>query len=140
MSMDRKEVKEYLGRAYRVDRMILSKLNQIQSLNDLATRATSVISDMPGSATRNVHKKEDVIVKILTLEEEIHSEVSRLVDIKRETMEVIRKVKDPELQLLLEERYLCFLTWEDIAADMNCTVRNVLVLHGKALNEVQIPG
>ena len=41
--------KNYLMRAYRIDKRINSKLDQIASLNDLATRATSDISDMPGS-------------------------------------------------------------------------------------------
>ena len=41
--------KNYLMRAYRIDNRINSKLDQIAALNDLATRATSNISDMPGS-------------------------------------------------------------------------------------------
>ena len=39
--------KNYLMRAYRIDNRINSKLDQIVALNDLATRATSNISDMP---------------------------------------------------------------------------------------------
>lgn len=42
------KIKEYLGQAYRIDNRINSKLEQISSLHDLATKATSTISDMPG--------------------------------------------------------------------------------------------
>lgn len=52
------KIKEYLGQAYRIDHRINSKLEQISSLHDLATKATST----PGSATRNIHRMEDIIV------------------------------------------------------------------------------
>ena len=41
--------KEYLSQAYKIDNDINSKLEQVTSLRDLATKATSTISDMPGS-------------------------------------------------------------------------------------------
>ena len=60
-----KNAKEYLGQAYRIDQRINSKIEQVSALNNMATKATSTISDMPGSATRNIHRMEDVIVKII---------------------------------------------------------------------------
>ena len=46
-----KNAKDYLGMAYKIDQRIESKIDQVDSLNALATKATSTISDMPGSAT-----------------------------------------------------------------------------------------
>ena len=60
--------KEYLSQAYRIDQRINSKIEQISSLHDLATKATQTLSDMPGSATRNAHRMEDVIIKIIDFE------------------------------------------------------------------------
>ena len=57
--------KEYLSQAYWLDRRINSKLEQLSSLNDIATRSTSVMSDDVVSRTRNVHAMEDVIAKIV---------------------------------------------------------------------------
>ena len=37
--------KEYLSQAYKIDNDINSKLEQVASLRDLATKATSTISD-----------------------------------------------------------------------------------------------
>ena len=53
--------KEYLTQAYRIDQRINSKLEQVSSLRDLSTKATSTFSDVPPSGTRNVHRMEDVI-------------------------------------------------------------------------------
>ena len=39
--------KNYLMRAYRVDQRIESKMEQIEKLHDLATKATVTYSDMP---------------------------------------------------------------------------------------------
>ena len=52
--------KEYLSQAYWLDRRINSKLEQLSSLNDIATRSTSVMSDDVVSRTRNVHAMEDL--------------------------------------------------------------------------------
>ena len=54
---------------------------QKRSLNDLATQATSNISDMPGSPNRNIHKLEDAIVRIVDLQNEIGSDVNSLLEI-----------------------------------------------------------
>ena len=59
--------KEYLSQAFRIDQRINSKLAQVASLNDLATKATSVFNDMPGRPNRNIHKMEDAILKIIDL-------------------------------------------------------------------------
>ena len=114
--------KEYLTQAYRIDQRINSKLEQVSSLRDLSTKATSTLSDVPPSGTRNVHRMEDVICKIVMLENEINAEIDRLVDLKREIREVISAVKNLECQTLLELRYLCFKTWEQIAVQMNYSI------------------
>lgn len=128
--------KEYLSQAYRIDQRINSKIEQVSSLHDLATKATSTLSDMPGSATRNVHRMEDVIVKIIDLENEINTEIDRLVDVKREITRLITEIPNPEEQTLLELRYLCFKSWEQIAVDMGYSVENTYRLHRKALRNM----
>ena len=132
-------VKDYLSQAYRIDQRINSKIEQVSSLHDLATKATQTLSDMPGSATRNTHRMEDVIIKIIDLENEINTEIDRLVDIKREITCFINGVSNPEEQTLLELRYLCFKTWEQIAVDMGYSVENIYRMHRKALKNLEIP-
>lgn len=131
--------KEYLGQAYRLDQRINSKLEQIMSLRNLATKATSTLSDTPPSGTRNVHSMEDIIVKIVEMENEINHDIDNLVDLKREMVSVIKAVTDPEYQTILELRYLCFKSWEQIAVDMNYSIQHIYRLRDKALNEINPP-
>ena len=44
--------KEYLSQAYRLDQRIDSKIEQVASLNDLATKCTTTISGMPHNPSR----------------------------------------------------------------------------------------
>ena len=48
--------KEYLKQAFYLDKRINSKLEQVESLNALATKATSTLSDMPKSPNRGTSK------------------------------------------------------------------------------------
>ncbi len=82
---------------------------------------------------------EDTVVKIIDLQEEINRDIDRLVDLKRDIVRAIKKVKKPEYQILLELRYLCFKTWEEIAVKMNCSIDNVFKMRNKALKIFEIP-
>jgi len=125
--------KEYLGQAYRLDQRINSKLEQVLSLRDLTTKATATMSDMPGGGSRNVYKMQDIIGKIIDLENEINADIDQLVDLKREMVAVIKSVKNPEYQTLLELRYLCFKPWEQIAVEMGYSIHHLYRLHNSAL-------
>ncbi|EKY28093.1 MULTISPECIES: DUF1492 domain-containing protein [Clostridium] len=128
--------KEYLAQAYRIDQRINSKLEQIVSLRELATKATSTLSDTPPSGSRNVHSMEGIIVKMMELENEINADIDVLVDLKKEIMSIIKKINNPEQQTLLELRYLCFKTWEQIAVDMGYSIQNAYKVHDRALENI----
>lgn len=81
---------------------------------------------------------EDTVVKIIDLQEEINSDIDKLVDLKRDIVKAIKRVKKPEYQILLELRYLCFKTWEEIAVKMNCSIDNVFKMRNKALKIFEI--
>ena len=133
-------VKEYFNQAYQLDARINSKIEQVSRLHELATKATSTLSDMPGSATRNTHRMEDTIIKIIDLENEINKEIDRLIDLKTEMTRVISSVQNMEYQRLLELRYLCFRSWKQIADEMGYSKQHIFRLHNEALEKVDIPG
>lgn len=132
--------KEYLDQAYRLDQRINSKLEQVLSLRDLTTKATATMSDTPGGGgSRNVFKMQDIIAKIIDLENEINADIDQLVDLKREMVAAIKAVENPEYQTLLELRYLCFKTWEQIAVEMNYSIQHIYRLRDRALKMITPP-
>jgi hypothetical protein len=139
MSKPKLSAKDYLSQAYRIDQRINSKIEQVQSLRDLAEKASATLSDVPPSkGTRNVHRMEDVIAKMMDMESEISADMKRLLNLKHEIVTVINCVESPELQTLLELRYLCFKTWEQIAVVLHFDLRWVHRLHNRALNEIEL--
>lgn len=131
--------KEYLGQAYRLDQRINSKIEQVASLNELATKCTSSLTGMPRNPNRASSTMADAVAKIIDLQAEINRDIDRLVDLKREIVSVIKSIDNLEYQTLLEKRYLCFLTWEQIAVDMGYDLRYLHKLHNRALLKVEIP-
>jgi DNA-directed RNA polymerase specialized sigma subunit len=131
--------KEYLSQAYRVDRLITSKLQQVQSLRELATKATATLSGTPVNGSRNVHSMSDIIDKMIDLENEINGDIDCLVDLKRDIVAAIKAVPDPDHCILLELRYLCFRSWGEIAADMHYSKQRVFQIHNDALQKITVP-
>ena len=129
--------KEYLGQAYRLDQRINSKIEQVSSLNELATKCTSSLTGMPRNPNRATSTMADAVAKIIDLQAEINRDIDRLVDLKHELMRTIKAVDDVDCQLLLEGRYLCYKSWEQIAVEMSFRVRHVYEVHSKALRKIE---
>ena len=131
--------KEFLNQGFYINERIDAKIEQIAMLRELAKKTNVTLSDMPGNPNRGGSKIEDTLVKIVSLEEEINDEIERLMDLKKEITGAIERVEDPQESLLLNLRYLNFMTWEKIAVKMDCSVRNVHILHSKALEDLVVP-
>ena len=129
--------KEFLSRAYRLDKKIDWKIQQVDSLNNLATKASGPLTGMPRNPNHGSSTMADAVCKIIDLQEEINHDIDRLVDLKRDIVEVIKAVDNSEYQILLEKRYLCFHTWEQIAVDMHYSGKWIQKLHDPALDVVE---
>lgn len=131
--------KAYLSQSLRLNQRINSKLEQIQSLRELATKCTPFLTGMPKTPNQDGSLMADTVLKIIDIEKELQKDIDRLVDLKKEIMAVVKAVDNMECQTLLEQRYLCFKSWEQIAVDMGYNVRHVYRLHDEALQKVVVP-
>lgn len=122
-------VKNELMKAFRIEQDINNKMEQIVSLRELATKASNVLSDMPGSPSRNIRKTEDIIVKFIGMEEELKREITSLLEIKQYVKNLISQVTDREGRIILEQRYMQYDKWEEIAGEMGYTVRQIFRIH-----------
>ncbi len=130
--------KEYLAQAFRLDQRINSKLEQVSRLRNMAMKATSSFQAERISGTKQHSPMESSLVKVIDLEYEIDADIDRLVDLKREIIEVVNSVQHPECQLVLELRYLSYMNWEEIAERMNYSYRQIHRIHGQALSNIRI--
>lgn len=128
--------KEYLNQAHRLDQRINHKIMHVSALRSLAEKVTSTSKDSIVSHSRNMTSLEDTIIRLMEAENELNQQIDSLIDLKRSILQNISALKNIDLELLLEKRYLYFLTWEEIAREMDFSVRWVHSLHTKALMEL----
>lgn len=131
------KARDYMEQARYLDNQIDAKIRQLDRLNDLATKATASITGMPKAPVCEGSALESTVVKIIDLQNEINADIDRLVDLKREVMDVIGQLEDPKERLVLEKRYLCYESWEQIAADMHYSVQNAFKIHDAALEKIE---
>jgi len=131
--------REYLEQAYRLDQRIQSKQEQIQSLNDLATRCTASMTGMPHSPNRGSSQMADTIGKIIDLQNLIAADMKALVDLKADLVATIKAVDSIDHQLILEKRYITGKSWPEIAVDLGYKMRRMYDIHDEALGKIKIP-
>lgn len=132
--------KEYLSQAFHIDQRISSKLSQVMRLREAATSCTATLSDMPRPDSPSRQQMADTICKIVDLEREINEDIDRLVDLKAEARRAINAVSDPDQQLILELRYLCYKPWSEIMTELGYSEPTIYRLHGEALKKNLVPG
>ena len=131
--------KEYLSQAFHIDQRISSKLSQVMRLRETATDCTATLSDMPRPDSPGRQQMADTICKIVDLEREINEDIDRLVDLKAEARRTINAVSDPDQQLILELRYLCYKPWNEIMTELGYSEATIYRLHGEALKKILVP-
>lgn len=139
MNEQQSAVKNYLSKAYQVELRIDDRVAMIQSLRDLAVKAGPTASDMPGSPNRNIRRMEDIIVKITDQENELRDEIDRLLDLRKFIHDLIAQVDVPEQQVVLEQRYLRYLGWDEISGNIGVCRRQVYRIHDAGLEKIKIP-
>ena len=129
--------REYLGQAYRLDQRINSKLQQIEQLRSLAQKVSVSYGGDTVSHTRTVTSMEDTIIRLMEAEKGIKLQIDELVDLKLRISNLIDQVRNESYRVILEKRYLCFLSWDQIASDMSYSKRWVEIMHSRALEVVE---
>lgn len=131
--------REYLGQAYWLDQRINSKISQALLLRNSAMNISANLKEICVQTSRVNSNTEETLVKIYDQEKEICKQIGELIDLKQEIRQAIEAVPSIEHRLLLELRYLCFRSWEEIAIEMNYSIDYTYKVHRKALEMVIVP-
>lgn len=128
------DAKEYLSRAFFLNRQIKSKQKRLDWLKDIAPGPSMSFSEeAKGTGNPRSSAVENAAIKVVALEEEISADILCLVDVIKEIDAAIRRVDSIECRTILEMRYLSFMEWDEIAARMGYTLRHTFYLHKNAL-------
>ena len=120
-----------------MDAKINADIEELASLESLATRTTSVLGGDRVQTSGSQQKMADCVTKIVAMKEQINEEIDSFIDYRNQARKLISEC-DSECIVLISKRYFQFKTWEEIAVDMNFTYQWVSGgLHQKALAQVQ---
>ena len=129
---------DYLKEIKRIDASIIADMEELATLEALATKTTAVMGGERVQSSGSQQKMADCVVKIADLKKQIEAEVTKLIDLKCEAREILCRACDAECITLLHKRYFLFEPWEKIAYEMNYHFKWVTGgLHGKALAQFQ---
>ena len=129
---------DYLKKIKSIDAMIIADVEELATLEALATKTTAVMGGERVQSSGSQQKMADCVVRIAELRSKINDEITELLALRREAREMLCNLKDAECITLLHKRYFLFETWEQIAVEMNYTYKWVSGgLHGKAIAQFQ---
>ena len=131
--------KEYLSQAWYLDKRIKTKERQLDWLRSHAVYVSPKLNEISKAPSVRRSPVEEAVVRITELEDEINTGIARLMRLKTEIADVIRSVNSMECETLLEMRYLAFLGWDQVAAQLNYSQDYIYHLHRKALALVSVP-
>ena len=132
------EAFDYLNQIKKMDAKINNDIEELASLQALATRTTSALGGNVVKASGSQQKMADCVVKIAELKQSINAEVDALVEYKDQVKQLIHTACDAECCRLLYLRYFQFETWEIIASEMKYSRQWITRrLHKRAMGQVQ---
>ncbi len=129
---------DYLNQIKKMDAKINNDIEELASLQALATKTTSALGGNKVQASGSQQKMADCVIKIAELKKDIDREIDTYVEYKDKVRKFIHEACDADCCRLLYMRYFQFETWETISEKMNYTREwTIKRLHKKGLAQVQ---
>ena len=131
------DTKQYLQQISRLDRMINNKLAEISQLRELTMSVSAVKNEERVQTTPNFDKIGTAYCKIEEMEEKLDKLIDEFVDKKNLIISQIDKIENETYYEILFARYIEKKTFEKIADEMTYSWRQVIRIHGRALQEFE---
>ena len=131
------ETKQYLGQISRLDRMIKNKISEISQLRELLMSVSAVSVDEKVQTSPNFDKIGSSFCKISEMEDKLNLLLDEYVKKKNEIISQIESIEDEISYEILFARYIEKKTFEKIADEMSYSWRQIIRLHGRALQEFE---
>lgn len=125
--------KEFLQQAFVAHKEIEIRLEQITTLQALATKTTTVIRNTPGGSNIFGSRVEEAVVRIQEHMAHLTDEVTHLIEVTKKISSAIALIPNADERAILEYRYLCFFSWQQISSVMKTGIHNIWKIHRRAV-------
>ena len=106
--------KEYLKQITRLEKSINLKREKIITLEAIATNCSPNLSGMPHNPHKSASPMADAICKKIDLEKEIAYDIALLDKKKVFMLELIGRLENEDMQMVLIKRYFDYWSWSKI--------------------------
>lgn len=130
--------KEYLNEYKRITLKIISLAEQEATIRaEMESAKNQEISDMPrgGGGKSDL---SDYMVRLERIQQKISQKRAELRIRHLEIEEKIINIQDGQQSEVIRLRYLELLGWKEIRSKLDVSERQVYILHGEALQEIEI--
>lgn len=131
------ETKQYLGQISRLDRMIKNKMTELSQYKDLIYGLSGVVNEERVQKSPDFDKMTGKVAKVLKIESKIAELIDEYVDKKNLIISQIDSIENETYYEILFARYIEKKIFEKIADEMMYSWRQIIRLHGKALQEFE---
>lgn len=131
-------VKQYLRQAYKMDVRLRALEEKRDRLNHLKCSLPAADYSKPRVSGTKGNRTEDIIGQIDEYERMITDRIGDLISLETDIRIRIEMLEDPAQQTVLEQRYLNYYSWEQIAVNMHYNYRWVLQIHSNALKALSV--
>lgn len=126
--------REFLSGLRYIERRIDAYTEAAMRARARAERITTVLTGQPhGGGTGS--PMENAAVELADLETELQREAEELRTRHAEARKMLERMQDERLRTILDERYICRMSWQRVARDVYCSYDHVFKLHRRALTE-----
>ena len=136
--MTEKEVKEYLNQAYYIDKRIDLLQDELNILENKLYKCTSSYSNT-GYNSSPQPTFEYTIDRVIQYRDRLNTEVDNLIYTKKSIKQFIDCNLSNDIQkIVLLKRYINYQRYEDIAKDLNYSVRQVINIANKGIKNISL--
>lgn len=126
-------VKDYLEQYRTLEAGIKVKLEQVERLRALVTRANANCNS-GGFNPMPYDKVGELTAKIVDLENEVNRDIDRLIDLRAEIVGYTALIPDAEVRLVVELHYINGKSFKAIAEQEARGLRTILYRHKEGLD------
>lgn len=128
----------WLNQVRKLDQLIDAKIAERNRLIALATDISPKPMDgMPHSNSGTVSQRmQNAVINLILLEQELNKIIDKYVDYKQEVVKVLETLPDKEYGVL-HRHYIRYMTWEQVAEDMECSTVQVWRIKKKGLKNLE---
>ena len=137
--MTEKEVKEWLNKAYNIDKEIEEERKEIQRLDEVKESVSGVDTTKPNvqSSSPKSAGFENRVIRIDEIQQSIKDRIVEKEEIKEEITKTINMLDDHYQRKVIILRHLNYLDWYEIEYEMNYSRMQCFRIYNQAIKNIR---